>query len=60
MFAAYVLCKAQGMDAVRLTLEQIDVIQRMCTEYPALELVTSAKGTAEKWSTGCRSLKQDN
>ncbi|XP_058237579.1 dipeptidase 2 isoform X2 [Hemibagrus wyckioides] len=42
VFAAYVLCKAQDMDAVRLTLEQIDVIRRMCTEYPELELATTA------------------
>nr|XP_023996646.1 dipeptidase 2-like [Salvelinus alpinus] len=45
VFAAYVLCGAQAKDAVRLTLEQIDVINRMCTENPELELVTSAKGT---------------
>ncbi|KAK3510127.1 hypothetical protein QTP70_026844 [Hemibagrus guttatus] len=42
MFAAYVLCTAQDKDAVRLTLEQIDVIRRMCTEYPELELATTA------------------
>ncbi|XP_056134475.1 dipeptidase 2 [Lampris incognitus] len=43
MFAAYVLCAAQEKDAVRLTLEQIDVIRRMCTEYGELQLVTSAQ-----------------
>lgn len=42
MFAAYVLCGAQDKDAVRLTLEQIDVIRRMCTENEDFELVTSA------------------
>ncbi|KAK7913478.1 hypothetical protein WMY93_013689 [Mugilogobius chulae] len=31
MFAVYVLCGAQEKDAVRLTLEQIDVLRRMCT-----------------------------
>ncbi|XP_034437686.1 dipeptidase 2 [Hippoglossus hippoglossus] len=41
MFAAFVLCPAQDKDAVRLTLEQIDVIRRMCTEYQQFELVTS-------------------
>ncbi|KAM6943285.1 dipeptidase 2 [Xenentodon cancila] len=41
MFAAYVMCGAQQKDAVRLTLEQIDVIRRMCTEYEDFELVTS-------------------
>lgn len=39
------LCTAQDKDAVRLTLEQIDVIRRMCTENPAMELVTTAEGT---------------
>lgn len=41
MFAVYVLCGAQQKDAVRLTLEQIDVVRRMCTEYPDFKLVTS-------------------
>lgn len=44
MFAVYVLCGAQEKDAVRLTLEQIDVVRRMCTEYPDFELVTSVQG----------------
>ncbi|XP_039989609.1 dipeptidase 2 isoform X2 [Xiphias gladius] len=43
MFAAYVMCGAQEKDAVRLTLEQIDVVRRMCTEYQDFELVTSAQ-----------------
>ncbi|XP_053293814.1 dipeptidase 2 [Pleuronectes platessa] len=43
MFAAFVLCPAQDKDAVRLTLEQIDVIRRMCTEHQELELVTSTE-----------------
>ena len=46
VFAAYVLCGAQEKDAVRLTLEQLDVIRRMCTEYTDMELVTTAEGTA--------------
>lgn len=45
MFAVYVMCGAQEKDAVRLTLEQIDVVRRMCTEYQDFELVTSAQGT---------------
>ncbi|XP_056600398.1 dipeptidase 3 [Triplophysa dalaica] len=44
VFAAYVLCTAQDKDAVRLALEQIDVIRRLCTENPELELVTTAEG----------------
>ncbi|KAM9366674.1 dipeptidase 1 [Symphorus nematophorus] len=43
MFAVYVMCGAQEKDAVRLTLEQIDVVRRMCTEYQDFELVTSAR-----------------
>ncbi|XP_029000496.1 dipeptidase 2 [Betta splendens] len=42
MFSVYVMCGAQNKDAVRLTLEQIDVVRRMCTEYHEFELVTSA------------------
>lgn len=44
MFSVYVLCGAQQKDAVRLTLEQIDVVRRMCTEYQEFELVTSVQG----------------
>uniref|UniRef100_A0A8C6UZ08 Dipeptidase n=2 Tax=Neogobius melanostomus TaxID=47308 RepID=A0A8C6UZ08_9GOBI len=43
MFAVYVMCGAQDKDAVRLTLEQIDVLRRMCTEYKDFELVTSLR-----------------
>ncbi|KAL4642194.1 dipeptidase 2-like [Arapaima gigas] len=53
MFAAYVMCKAQEKDAVRLTIEQIDVIRRMCTEYPDLELVTSAQGLMDSRKIAC-------
>ncbi|TKS69814.1 Dipeptidase 2 [Collichthys lucidus] len=35
--------QAQEKDAVRLTLEQIDVVRRMCTEYQDFEIVTSSK-----------------
>lgn len=40
----YVLCSAQNKDAVRLTLEQIDVVKRMCNSYEELELVTTSQG----------------
>ncbi|XP_069546562.1 dipeptidase 2 isoform X1 [Brachyistius frenatus] len=56
MFAVYVLCGAQQKDAVRLTLEQIDVVRRMCTEYQEFELVTSAqelKNSEMKHKIGC-------
>lgn len=45
MFAVYVLCGAQGKDAVRLTLEQIDLVKRMCNKAQDLELVKSYDGT---------------
>ncbi|XP_007426133.2 dipeptidase 2 [Python bivittatus] len=43
-WSVYVLCGAQDKDAVRLTLEQIDVVKRMCGDYEELELVTSSAG----------------
>ncbi|KAM9302025.1 dipeptidase 1 [Gastrophryne carolinensis] len=33
-WAAYVPCATQGKDAVKRTLEQIDVIHRICMKYP--------------------------
>ncbi|KAM7015451.1 dipeptidase 1 [Tautogolabrus adspersus] len=33
-WSAYVPCETQYKDAVRQTLEQIDVVHRMCQEYP--------------------------
>ncbi|XP_049916903.1 dipeptidase 2 isoform X1 [Epinephelus moara] len=56
MFAVYVMCGAQEKDAVRLTLEQIDVVRRMCTEYQDFELVTSAqelKNSAMRHKIAC-------
>ncbi|XP_016427311.1 dipeptidase 3-like isoform X2 [Sinocyclocheilus rhinocerous] len=53
VFAAYVLCTAQDKDAVRLTLEQIDVIRRMCTENPEMELVTTAEGMRNSAKIAC-------
>ncbi|NXQ07804.1 DPEP2 Dipeptidase, partial [Vidua macroura] len=45
-WSVYVLCSAQNKDAVRLTLEQIDVVRRMCNSYEELELVTTSQGDA--------------
>ncbi|XP_043100102.1 dipeptidase 2 [Puntigrus tetrazona] len=53
VFAAYVLCTAQDKDAVRLTLEQIDVIRRICTENPEMELVTTAEGMRNSTKIAC-------
>lgn len=44
-WAAYVPCDAQHRDAVQLTFEQIDLIQRLTEKYhPQLTLCTSAEG----------------
>ncbi|KAJ7312013.1 hypothetical protein JRQ81_006342 [Phrynocephalus forsythii] len=43
-WSVYVLCGAQNKDAVRLTLEQIDLVKRMCKAYKEFELVTSSHG----------------
>lgn len=43
-WSVYVLCSAQNKDAVRLTLEQIDVVKRMCDSYNKFEMVTTADG----------------
>uniref|UniRef100_G1P5S8 Dipeptidase n=1 Tax=Myotis lucifugus TaxID=59463 RepID=G1P5S8_MYOLU len=42
-WSAYVPCQTQDRDALRLTLEQIDLIHRMCASYSELELVTTVK-----------------
>lgn len=44
-WAAYVPCDAQYRDAVQLTFEQIDLIQRLTDKYhPQLTFCTSADG----------------
>lgn len=44
-WSAFVPCAAQNKDAVQLTLEQIDVIQRLVEKYPQhLRLATSVTG----------------
>jgi len=44
-WSAYVPCDAQYLDAVQLTLEQIDLIKRLADLNPEhLTLVTSVKG----------------
>ncbi|NWV70557.1 DPEP2 Dipeptidase, partial [Malurus elegans] len=45
-WSVYVLCSAQNKDAVRLTLEQIDAVKRMCNSYEELELVVTSQGEA--------------
>ncbi|XP_044843719.1 dipeptidase 2-like isoform X2 [Mauremys mutica] len=52
-WSVYVLCSAQNKDAVRLTLEQIDVVKRMCQIYPELELVNTSQGIADSKKIAC-------
>ncbi|XP_043562957.1 dipeptidase 1 isoform X3 [Chiloscyllium plagiosum] len=53
MWSSFVLCSAQHKDAVRLTLEQIDVIKRMCMKYPDFELVTTSEGINKTKKIAC-------
>ncbi|XP_058384614.1 dipeptidase 3 [Diceros bicornis minor] len=52
-WSAYAPCQTQDQDAVRLTLEQIDLIHRMCASYSELELVTSAEGLNSTQKLAC-------
>ncbi|XP_052023031.1 dipeptidase 3 isoform X2 [Apodemus sylvaticus] len=52
-WSAYIPCQTQDRDAVRLALEQIDLIRRMCSAYPELELVTSADGLNDTQKLAC-------
>ncbi|XP_015984458.2 dipeptidase 1 [Rousettus aegyptiacus] len=52
-WSAYTPCDTQNKDAVRRTLEQIDVVQRMCQLYPETFLcVTSSKGIRQAFQEG--------
>ncbi|XP_051884679.1 dipeptidase 3 isoform X2 [Pristis pectinata] len=53
LWSAYVLCSSQNKDAVRLTMEQIDVIKRMCRKYPEFEFVTSSKALNNTEKIAC-------
>ncbi|XP_009082242.1 PREDICTED: dipeptidase 1 [Acanthisitta chloris] len=47
-WSVYVPCETQNKDAVRRTLEQIDVVHRMCELYPeAFACVTDSAGIRE-------------
>nr|XP_021488720.1 dipeptidase 2-like isoform X1 [Meriones unguiculatus] len=52
-WSAYVPCQTQDRDALRLTLEQIDLIRSMCASYPELELVTSVKALNSTQKLAC-------
>ncbi|XP_004600959.2 dipeptidase 2 [Sorex araneus] len=52
-WSAYTPCETQERDSVRLTLEQIDVIRRMCNSYVELELVTSVQALKDSSKLAC-------
>ncbi|XP_037672053.1 dipeptidase 3 isoform X2 [Choloepus didactylus] len=52
-WSAHAPCHTQDWDAVHLTLEQIDLIHRMCASYSELELVTSAEGLNSSQKLAC-------
>ncbi|XP_032743870.1 dipeptidase 3 [Rattus rattus] len=52
-WSAYIPCQTQDRDAVRVALEQIDLIRRLCSAYPELELVTSADGLNSTQKLAC-------
>ncbi|XP_061670930.1 dipeptidase 1 isoform X1 [Syngnathoides biaculeatus] len=50
-WSAYVPCESQYKDAIRQTLEQIDVIHRVCQKYPnTFMLATSSQDIVEAFS----------
>ncbi|XP_062997030.1 dipeptidase 1 [Elgaria multicarinata webbii] len=50
-WAAYVPCETQNKDAVKRTLEQIDVVHRMCHLYPEVfDCVTDSTGIRKAFS----------
>ncbi|XP_042558162.1 dipeptidase 1 [Dipodomys spectabilis] len=52
-WSAYVPCDTQNKDAVKRTLEQMDVIHRMCQLYPeTFQCVTSSAGVRKAFQEG--------
>lgn len=53
-WAAYVPCESQHLNAVQLTLEQIDVIKRLIDKYSNfMKLATSSAGKISPWFILC-------
>ena len=47
-WSAYVPCEAQFLDAVKLTLEQIDVVRRLTAKYSEKMRLVTSSGELEK------------
>ncbi|XP_040838102.1 dipeptidase 3-like [Ochotona curzoniae] len=46
-------CETQDQDALRITLEQIDLVRRICASFSELELVTSVQGLNSTQKLAC-------
>ncbi|KAH9510013.1 dipeptidase 1 (renal), partial [Bulinus truncatus] len=52
-WAAYTDCKTQYMDAVRISIEQVDTIKRFVARYPdVFQFVTTAQGILDAFAAG--------
>ncbi|RMC09363.1 hypothetical protein DUI87_14371 [Hirundo rustica rustica] len=52
-WSVYVPCETQNKDAVKRTLEQMDVVQRMCDLYPeTFACVTDSDGVRQAFQSG--------
>ncbi|NXG24982.1 DPEP1 Dipeptidase, partial [Grallaria varia] len=52
-WSVYVPCETQDKDAVKRTLEQMDVVQRLCQQYPdTFSCVTDSAGIREAFKSG--------
>lgn len=52
-WACYVPCSSQFKDAIRLSLEQLDVIKKYVTKYPdTFQFVTTAQGILDAFKVG--------
>ncbi|XP_006878951.1 PREDICTED: dipeptidase 3 [Elephantulus edwardii] len=52
-WSAHIPCQTQDQDAVRIALEQIDLIHRMCASYSELEFVISAEDLNSSQKLAC-------
>ncbi|XP_071957861.1 dipeptidase 1-like [Antedon mediterranea] len=51
-WSVYTSCSSQYKDTLRHTIDQIDVIKRMCDKYDAFEFVDSSEGIRDAFKRG--------
>ena len=52
-WSVYVSCESQFNDAVRTSLDQVDIVKRVIKKYPqTFELVTTAAGITKAFNRG--------